>query len=115
MAARDLIHVGWKLLGHPLYGNFRPHQQPYRSLLLKHDSAGLSAPDGLERFAPDEYSLHLIEEAINVYQSVPGLSPSQAPAVFLEDCALLDYELMRLPLEQAGWPKAGSRPGGPGQ
>ena len=33
-AARDRMHQGWRLANHPLYGNFRPHQQPYRSLLL---------------------------------------------------------------------------------
>ena len=32
--ARDRVHQGWRLANHPLYGNFRPHQQPYRSLLL---------------------------------------------------------------------------------
>ena len=32
--ARDRIHQGWRLLNHPLYGNFRPGHQPFRSLLL---------------------------------------------------------------------------------
>ncbi len=113
-AARELIHSGWRLLGHPLYGNYRPHQQPYRTLLLKFDPAGRQTRDGIERLVPDEYSLHLIEEAINVYQSVPGLSPDQAPPAFLKDCALLDYELMRLPLEQAGWPSGNLGPGAVG-
>ena len=36
-AGRDLIHLGWQLQNHPLYGNFRPHQQPFRTLLLKKD------------------------------------------------------------------------------
>ena len=34
MGGRDLIHQGWRLLNHPLYGNFRPGQQAMRSLLL---------------------------------------------------------------------------------
>ena len=103
LAGRALIHGGWRLLNHPLYGNFRPHQQPYRSLLLQSNPKAASQDDGLERVTLDRMSLHLIEEAINLYRSVPVLDPDQAPAVFREDCALLDFELMRLPLDQAGW------------
>lgn len=33
ICARDLVHKGWRLANHPLYGNFRPHQQSYRSLI----------------------------------------------------------------------------------
>ncbi len=103
LAARDLVHLGFKLLGHPLYGNYRPHQQPYRTLLLESQP-----PDANGIGVVDEYSLHLAEEAINVYQSVRGITPDDAPQVFLEDCSFLDYELMRLTLEQAGWPASGA-------
>ena len=41
--ARDRVHQGWRLANHPLYGNFRPHQQPYRSLLLLLDCELLKA------------------------------------------------------------------------
>ncbi|MBP8633583.1 MAG: GrdX family protein, partial [Synergistaceae bacterium] len=33
--ARDLIHSGWELEANPLYGNLKPSQQPYRTLVLK--------------------------------------------------------------------------------
>ena len=106
LAARDLIQSGWLLLHHPLYGNFRPHQQPYRSLILRFNPDSVRLEDGLERILPDEYSLHLIEEAVGLYRTVTVLTPERAPAAFRDDCAFLDYELMRLPLEQAGWPVA---------
>ena len=93
-AARDCIHKGWKLLHHPLYGNYRPHQQPYRSLALESP-----APQNSE---PDLFSLNLIEEALLVYNNNKALAPAEAPASLLDACALLDYELMRLPLEQSG-------------
>lgn len=93
-AARDCIHYGWTLLHHPLYGNYRPNQQPYRSLLLAAPSAKTAGPDMA--------SLHLIEEAQLVYNSVNALSPAGAPASLRAACAFLDYELMRLPLEQSG-------------
>lgn len=32
--ARDKIHLGWRLVSHPLAGSVKPHQTPYRSLLL---------------------------------------------------------------------------------
>jgi hypothetical protein len=91
-------------LNHPLYGNFRPHQQPYRSLLLKSNPVAVQNSGGLERVVPDEHSLHLMEEALGLYGRVPVLSPDQAPPAYREDCALIDLELMRLPLDQAGWP-----------
>jgi len=101
-AGRDAIHAGWKLLHHPLYGNFRPTQQPYRSLLLTYDRPRSSDGDG--RITTDAVSLHLIEEALTVYRSVPVLTPEKAPAALRDACSFLDLELMRLPLQQAGWP-----------
>ena len=58
--ARDRVHQGWRLANHPLYGNFRPHQQPYRSLLLLPPS-----PSG----TVDSDSLHFLEQALQLYQS----------------------------------------------
>lgn len=93
-AARDSVHFGWRLLHHPLYGNYRPYQQPYRSLLL--------ASPAVRTAGLDLDSLHLIEEALVVYDENRTLAPSEAPASLLDACGLLDCELMRLPLEQSG-------------
>lgn len=95
IAGRDLIHAGWRLTHHPLYGNFRPHQQPYRSLLL--ESGPPASPA-----RTDETSLHLIEEALTVYRQSSVLAPDDAPDSLKQACALIDCELMRSPLEQAG-------------
>lgn len=103
-AARDFIHLGWRLLHHPLYGNFRPGQQPYRSLLLTFDGHAIDRQCGFERILPDVASLSLIEEALLVYGSGPVLDLASTPTSLATACALLDYELMRLPLRQAGWP-----------
>ena len=32
---RALVHEGWELLASPFYGNFKPNQQPYRTLVLR--------------------------------------------------------------------------------
>ncbi|MFR5879342.1 MAG: GrdX family protein [Cloacibacillus evryensis] len=63
-AGRDLIHLGWELLANPLYGNFKPNQQPYRSLILKRIVPG-------RRYRPQ--SLDLIENAIRVFESSRSL------------------------------------------
>lgn len=102
-AARDMIHAGWTLLNHPLYGNFRPHQQPYRSLLLQFERRALLSDNGVARVVPDAMSLHLIEEAFAVYTSVSVLSPDKAPAALAEACSLLDCELMRHSMLETGW------------
>lgn len=107
-AARDCIHQGWRLLHHPLYGNYRPYQQPYRSLLLKYPTS----PKG-GTVDPDVPSLHFIEEALLVYNGNKALAPAEAPASLLDACAVLDYELMRLPLEQSGVIPAGHAPSAP--
>lgn len=68
------------------------------------DRACLDDSLGYERVNHDAMSLHLIEEALTVYRSGPVIAPANAPAALKEACALLDYELMRLPLEQVQWP-----------
>lgn len=103
-AARDAVHQGWEMTHHPLYGNFRPHQQPYRSLILRSKASFGTGAAGTGRVVADEMSLHLVEEALVVYQSVPVLVPSKAPAALRDACTILDFELLRESLLRAGWP-----------
>ena len=111
LAGRGFLHAGWRLLHHPLYGNFRPHQQPYRSLLWRFEEAPVQTGEGPARLSADDWSLRLLEEALMLYQNSPVLSPEQAPPALREACALLDFELLRLTLEQAGWSPGAFRPG----
>ena len=106
LAARDLIHAGWRLLHHPLYGNYRPHQQPYRSVLLARRDAAADSPRGgdVQRTPTDSESLHLIEAALGFFSNSRILTPDMAATSLLKDCAALDFALMRLPLQQAGLP-----------
>lgn len=85
-AVRDAVHMGAKLLTHPLYGNLRPYQQPYRTILLE---------DGL---APCDFeSLTLIENALDVYQSCANrlVKPLDLPEPVRADYGFIDFELMR--------------------
>jgi len=102
VAGRGLLQAGWRLLNHPLYGNFSLRQQPYRSLLWRFEGALSPAEETAEA-----WSSRLFEEAMALYRNTPDvLSPAQAPPELRAACALLDCELLRLTLEQAGWPQA---------
>ncbi len=104
-SARDAVHAGWHLAHHPLYGNYRPHQQPYRSVLLSRDPfASDESPSEIFRVSPDPWSLRLMEAALAVYGSDRVLDPRDVPETLLRACSQIDRELMRLPIEQSGWP-----------
>jgi hypothetical protein len=88
IAARDLVHRGWKFLGHPLYGNFRPSRQPYRTLALEHLPPGIADMDSfvfLESIFQDE---------------ADPIRPGDVPEATRKDFAVLDAELMKDTLER---------------
>ncbi len=97
LAGRTLVHAGYRLFHHPLYGNIRPDRQLYRTLILTGEAG---------RGSIHEWSLQLVEEAVALYRRVPALDQAAVPSAVLEDCAWLDYELIRGPLADAGWPGA---------
>lgn len=107
LEARNRIHQGWKLLTHPLYGNFLPSQQPYRSLLLR------SPENPGKRGMVDLDSFSLIEEALGVYRPYKEKGTlrqlgTHAPEIE-EDYSLLDRHLLQQSLEQYGlWQEGGA-------
>lgn len=60
--ARNHIHLGAKLLSHPLSGSIKPNENPYKSLLLEEGSGGLDVP-----------SLCMIENALRVAEDFLNL------------------------------------------
>jgi len=102
VAARDLIHKGHVLLTHPLYGNFLPNQQPFRTLIL-------SAPE--QEGAIDQNSLNLIEQALAVFRSYEGrwALPGQKKESIERDYAVIDADLMQESLLQYGFRIRGDR------
>jgi len=97
VALRDRIHSGARLLTHPLCGNLRPYQQPFRSALLAPPSEG-------EPLSVCPSSLALVEEALAVYRSCQGrwALPGKIPAAVEEDYACVDAALMQDSLERHG-------------
>ena len=91
---RDGVHRGDRLLTHPLCGNLRPYQQPFRSVLIEEHPGELVDLD----------SLSMIEQAVAVYKSCEGrlLIPEELDDDTRADYAFIDAELMRESLERYG-------------
>ena len=94
--ARDMIHQGWKLVASPLYGNFKPAQQPYRTLILSREKKDRHIP-------ADRHSLELIESAMNIFREceikrIPGDMPDQIDS----DYKYVDFALMEDTLRECG-------------
>lgn len=91
VAARDAVHGGWRILNHPLYGNFRPGHQPFRSMLL---AAPVS--EGTIPHPVDLESLEYLEQALGVYRACEGrtATPSGVSEALFRDCSRIDQELM---------------------
>ena len=94
VAVRDLVHRGALLLTHPLCGNLRPYQQPFRSVLVEERPGELV----------DLESLSLIEDAVAVYKACESrmLTPEKLDNDKRADYAFIDAELMTESLERYG-------------
>lgn len=88
-----MIHTGWRLAANPLYGNLKPNQQPYRTLVLTRCEAG----------GVDLESLELIESAVRIYEDSPVLRrPGELPRGVARDFRYIDYTLMEETLKMGG-------------
>lgn len=85
--ARDLIHIGYKLLTHPLMGSIKPNETPYRTVMVSKDAG-----------EADYDSIILIEEAIMTYDKFarfmrPDRGPN-TPQRLRDDFMLIDLSLI---------------------
>lgn len=103
-SARSLVHSGWELLSSPFYGNFKPNQQPYRTLLLRKRNGG-GAPYDMQ-------SLSLIEDAVRIYESSRKIMLTGELNENIEkDFRYLDIMLMEETFRQYGISAAPACPG----
>ncbi|MGL5312495.1 MAG: GrdX family protein [Peptostreptococcaceae bacterium] len=86
---RDLIHKGYELLSHPLYGSVKPNETPYRSIVVK------------EGKNIDTNSIILIEEAINTASKFQANknTPIWTPRV-LDDFQVIDFDILSNTLQR---------------
>lgn len=80
---RDLIHLGYRLLTHPLYGNFRPRDTLFRTFIVVKD-------DKL-----DVDSLMLVEDAIKrAEHTFNETVPRRMTDSIISDLSEIDMELI---------------------
>ena len=82
VAVRDAVHLGARLVSHPLSGSLKPNETPYKSVAL-------STTQG--QF--DEKSLHLIENAITTLAKFPKKNRVYSERI-LQDYRVIDLDLM---------------------
>ena len=86
IAARDKVHLGAKLLNHPLSGGVLPGVSPYKSLII-------TATDSVKAAETDFTSLDLIERAIRALKKPPeGFAGYDERT--LEDFRVLDLDVL---------------------
>ncbi len=80
---RDLVHLNYKILTHPLSGSVKPNETPYKSVMLE------------EGRALDNDSVLLIEGAIQTMQKFQNNERTPDwPERVRDDCRVVDCDLM---------------------
>jgi len=103
MLTRDKIHLGGKLISHPLAGSVKPHETPYRSIIVFNNHDEL-----------DMESLSTIEQAIERYQALCKANPKhltltneeigvQFPEKQRTDFGFIDLQLIKSCLDSLGF------------
>ena len=80
--ARDEIHLGAKLINHPLCGSIKPNESPYKSLVLSGERGSL-----------DTDSLLLIESAFATLRKLPKRERKLSERV-QNDFQVIDLDLL---------------------
>ena len=86
---RDLIHKGYELLSHPLYGSVKPNETPYRSVIMK------------KGHNLDNNSLILIEEAIATATKFQNnkKTPNWTDQI-IDDFRVIDFDILNNTLQR---------------
>jgi hypothetical protein len=83
-AVRDKIHLGHRLVTHPLSGSVKPGETPYKTVVIT-----------AERGELDEKDLSLIEESIQTCMKLQkSIVKKQWSEKILADFQLIDYDLI---------------------
>jgi len=84
-SVRDKVHIGHKLLTHPLSGSIKPNETPYKSIIISKSKEDL-----------DMDSLSIIESSIST--TVKFLNNMKTPSYnekILNDFQIIDMTLIR--------------------
>ena len=81
---RDKIHLGHRLLTHPLSGSVKPGETPYKTVVIS-----------AERGSLDEKALNIIEESIQTSKKLLANRPPRSlNEEVMADFRLIDYDLI---------------------
>ena len=92
--ARDRIHLGAKLVIHPMMGRIKPHETPYKSVFLE-------VPDTDDSFTTDFTSLQIIEDSIHETEKfLNDTYMIKYTGEMLPDLSFIDYLLIKNGMEE---------------
>lgn len=92
LRVRDMIHLGAKLVTHPMPGRIRPHETPYKTVMLE-------VPDAPSQV--DFESLMIIEDAISeTGKHLENTYQLKYVDEFLPDLQFIDLTLLKEALSE---------------
>ena len=86
--ARDIIHLGYKLLTHPIVSSIKPYETPYKTIVLAYNNGEI-----------DLESIELIENSIELSKNFLDKPRRKLTKSIDEDFRLIDYELINGAIE----------------
>lgn len=86
--ARDFIHLGYKLLTHPIVSSIKPYETPYKTIVLAYNNGEI-----------DLESIELIENSIELSKNFLDKPRRKLTKNIDEDFRLIDYELINGSIE----------------
>ena len=86
--ARDIIHLGYKLLTHPIVSSIKPYETPYKTIVLAYNNGEI-----------DLESIELIENSIELSKNFLDKPRRKLTKNIDEDFKLIDYELINGAIE----------------
>ena len=94
--ARDMVHVGKKILSHPLSGSIKPWETCYKSIMMSRSIGKL-----------DFVSLDYIENAIGMMNGRSTCFRVYTSEI-LEDFSVIDLDLIKSAMKVSDTPKNGA-------
>ena len=86
--ARDFIHLGYKLLTHPIVSSIKPYETPYKTIVLAYNNGEI-----------DLESIELIENSIELLKNFLDKPRRKLTKNIDEDFQLIDYKLISEAIE----------------
>ena len=95
LKARDLIHLGGRLIIHPMMGRIKPHETPYKSVFMEIPDEGESGA------GTDFMSVTIIEDSISETRKLLNDTfMKKYDETMLKDLQYLDYLLIKSGIEE---------------